>query len=66
MSLLVRNFNLNTVDKLMCKNVLSVNYNGTVYDCDFNSQLDIGIAKKGKANYVFNKPNKVPYLSLAC
>ena len=52
MSLLVRNFNLDTVDKLMCKNVLNVNYEGTVYDCDFNSQLDIGIAKNGEFIHV--------------
>jgi len=52
MSLLVRNFNLDTVDKLMCKNVLNVNYEGTVYDCDFNSQLDIGIAKNGKYKFL--------------
>lgn len=55
MSLLVRNFNLGTVDKLMCKNVLNVNWEGTVYDCDFNSQLDIGIAKRGKYKFL-DKP----------
>ena len=48
MDLLVRNFNLKTVDNLMCLNLLSVNWDGKLFDCDFNQQLDIGVSRKGK------------------
>ncbi|XP_060575925.1 uncharacterized protein LOC132733287 [Ruditapes philippinarum] len=48
MELLVRNYNLDTVDSSMCRNHLSVNWNGDLYDCDFNQQLDLRIADSGK------------------
>lgn len=44
MELLIRNYNLKTVDNLMCLNLLSVNWDGKIFDCDFNQQLDIGMA----------------------
>ncbi|MDY7012708.1 MAG: arsenosugar biosynthesis radical SAM protein ArsS [Cyanobacteriota bacterium] len=33
---LEENFNAETVGQLMCRNELSVDYSGNVYDCDFN------------------------------
>jgi radical SAM/Cys-rich protein len=33
---LADNFNGNTVENLMCRNELSIDYLGNVYDCDFN------------------------------
>ena len=39
MDLLVRNFNPETVDNLMCGNTVSVGYDGKLFDCDFNQQL---------------------------
>ena len=39
MELLVRNFNAINVDDLMCRELISVNFDGTVFDCDFNQQL---------------------------
>jgi radical SAM/Cys-rich protein len=39
MHLLVRNFNLETTQSLMCGNTISVGWDGKVYDCDFNQQL---------------------------
>jgi radical SAM/Cys-rich protein len=41
MELLVSSFNPSTVDGLMCRNTLSVSWDGTVYDCDFNQMLDL-------------------------
>ena len=33
----------------MCRNLLSVNWDGKLFDCDFNQQLDIGMsATNGK------------------
>ena len=34
-------FNPATVENLMCRNQLSVDYNGKIYDCDFNQMEDI-------------------------
>ncbi|MBV9873531.1 MAG: arsenosugar biosynthesis radical SAM protein ArsS [Verrucomicrobia bacterium] len=39
MELLVNAFNLASVSGLMCRNTLSVDWRGEVYDCDFNQQL---------------------------
>ena len=38
---MVRNFNADTAPALMCRTTLSVNWDGRVYDCDFNQQLDL-------------------------
>lgn len=45
MELLVRNFNIHTVDNIMCRNLMNVNWNGKIYDCDFNQQLEMEIRK---------------------
>jgi radical SAM/Cys-rich protein len=34
-------FNHNTVEHLMCRNELSVDYLGNVYDCDFNQMMNL-------------------------
>ncbi|UAJ72391.1 arsenosugar biosynthesis radical SAM protein ArsS [Synechocystis sp. PCC 7339] len=38
---LEQNFNPDTVDSLMCRNELSIDYLGNVYDCDFNQMENI-------------------------
>ena len=35
------NFNANTVENLMCRNELSIDYLGNVYDCDFNQMENL-------------------------
>jgi len=40
-SLLLANFNPKTVPKLMCQGLVSVGYDGRLYDCDFNQMLDL-------------------------
>merc|ERR1719285_1586319 len=49
MELLVNNFNPGAVSGLMCRNTLSVRYDGALYDCDFNQQLDLGLWKKTRS-----------------
>jgi radical SAM/Cys-rich protein len=39
LQLLVDSFNPDTVERLMCRNQLSVGWDGTLYDCDFNLAL---------------------------
>ncbi|MBD2441558.1 arsenosugar biosynthesis radical SAM (seleno)protein ArsS [Nostoc sp. FACHB-110] len=34
-------FNANTIPHLMCRNELSIDYLGNVYDCDFNQMMNI-------------------------
>ena len=43
MHLLVQNFNPSTMNSLMCKNTVSVDYDGRIFDCDFNQQLGLGL-----------------------
>ncbi len=39
MQLLIEKFNANTVDGLMCRNMINVSWRGEVFDCDFNQML---------------------------
>ena len=41
MGLLVEHFDLDNVPKVMCRSLLSVGHDGTLYDCDFNQALEI-------------------------
>jgi radical SAM/Cys-rich protein len=38
--LLESNFNAATLDQVMCRNLISIGWDGCVYDCDFNQMLD--------------------------
>lgn len=42
MSLLRRSFNPHTVESLMCRSLISVGWDGQLYDCDFNQMLEMG------------------------
>ena len=41
MALLVNHFNPETLPGLMCRSLLSVSYDGRLYDCDFNQMLEL-------------------------
>ncbi len=41
---LVEAFNPGTVEGLMCRNLVSVDWTGRLYDCDFNQMLDLHVA----------------------
>jgi radical SAM/Cys-rich protein len=43
MGLLVNHFNPATVAGLMCRTLVSVAYDGKLYDCDFNQMLEMGL-----------------------
>ncbi len=50
MSLLVNHFNPATVPTLMCRSLLSVGFDGRLYDCDFNQMLGLPLgAGRGAA-----------------
>jgi radical SAM/Cys-rich protein len=40
---LLQAFNPNTVEGLMCRTLVSVDWTGKLYDCDFNQMLELGI-----------------------
>ncbi len=48
MDTLVESFNPSTLLGLMCKNTLSVRWDGMLYDCDFNQMLDMKIQGKNQ------------------
>lgn len=43
---LVAAFNPSAVDGLMCRTLVSVDWTGRLYDCDFNQMLEIGVASE--------------------
>jgi len=48
MSLLVNHFNPATLPGLMCRSLVSIGYDGQIYDCDFNQMLDLEIPGPAK------------------
>jgi len=50
MDRLISAFNPGAVQNLMCRNTLSVGWDGFLYDCDFNQMLDLKV--KGPCTHV--------------
>jgi radical SAM/Cys-rich protein len=48
MSLLANHFDPATVKSLMCRDLISIGWDGKIYDCDFNQMLDLE-TPKGKS-----------------
>ena len=48
MSLLVNHFNRAAVPGLMCRSLISVAWDGTLYDCDFNQMLELRLGAAGE------------------
>lgn len=75
MELLEQSFNEPTLDAVMCRNLLSVGWEGSIYDCDFNQMLDMPLRnREGKplkiwdlsAESVQNQPILVGNHCYAC
>ena len=47
MELLKNSFRADNLDAVMCKDLISVDYQGYVYDCDFNQMLGMPLGKNG-------------------
>ena len=65
MDLLVNSFQASNMEDVMCRNIVHVDFNGMISDCDFNSALEIptGASKNGLSifeipsfEYLINKP----------
>lgn len=46
MKLLADNFNGATLDQVMCRNLISVGWDGRIYDCDFNQMLNLPLCRR--------------------
>ena len=45
MELLVNAYNPKTIEPLMCRNMISISWEGYLYDCDFNQMLELKVEK---------------------
>ena len=54
MGLLVNHFNPATVNGLMCRTLVSVGWQGDLYDCDFNQMLAIPLELDGRALTIYD------------
>ncbi len=54
MELLKKNFNPATLPGLMCRSLVSVGYDGKLYDCDFNQMLEMELEQPGGAPSVWD------------
>ena len=56
MDKLIASFNPAAISGLMCRNTLSVGWDGRLYDCDFNQMLEIGV--NGRSGHIseFSNP----------
>lgn len=52
---LVEAYNPMAVSNVMCKNTLSISWDGYLYDCDFNQMLGLGVASKIKHISQYNE-----------
>jgi hypothetical protein len=50
METLVNAFNPATVDGLMCRNLISIGPDGSLYDCDFNQMLGLQVGASVPCN----------------
>lgn len=48
MEKLIEAYNPATVEGLMCRNTLSIGWDGYIYDCDFNQMLELKVACKSQ------------------
>lgn len=54
---LVEAYNPMAVNNVMCKNTISVSWDGFLYDCDFNQMLGLKVATTEKHISTFNEQN---------
>jgi radical SAM/Cys-rich protein len=65
MELLVNNFNSSAATNVMCRDLVSVSWDGKIYDCDFNQMLEIPIGFKGKSIFEIESIGELRNLEIA-
>ena len=58
MTTLVNSFNLHNLDNLMCKDLVSIGWDGQIYDCDFNQMLEIAVGNRSQT--IWDIPSLAP------
>jgi len=53
-AVLLEAFNPATVEGLMCRSLVSVGWDGELYDCDFNQMLELGLAPSAGARTLWD------------
>jgi len=48
MDKLINSFNPSAAEDVMCRNTVSVGWDGKLFDCDFNQMLELGVASKSQ------------------
>ena len=56
MQLLRDNFSAANLDTLMCRDLLSIDWQGYVYDCDFNQMLDLPVFASDRRRHITDLP----------
>ena len=56
-SLLKNSHDDNNLDNVMCRNMVSVDWQGLVYDCDFNQMLGLNITNENKQLHISDLKN---------
>ncbi len=54
MEKLIAAFNPAAAANVMCRNTVSIGWDGFLYDCDFNQMLELKVDAKGKHISAFN------------
>ena len=54
MQLLVDSYNPDTLAQVMCHNTISIDWQGYVYDCDFNQMLNLPLADRDEKIHISN------------
>lgn len=54
MNKLIASFNPTAAANVMCRNTISVGWDGKLYDCDFNQMLELGVASSSQHIMDFN------------
>jgi radical SAM/Cys-rich protein len=55
MDLLLNNFNPHAASSVMCKSLISIGWDGQIYDCDFNQMLEIPVNSKATTLWDIDK-----------
>jgi radical SAM/Cys-rich protein len=63
--LLVNHFNPATVPGLMCRSLVSVGYQGELYDCDFNQMLELPLAGRRRTIFEIESTSELGGLEIA-
>ena len=58
MNLLIESFNPSSINNLMCRNTVSISWDGFLYDCDFNQMLDLKL-KNSKTQHLSDWNNEL-------